>query len=260
MEIRKLDKELIKRANSVSFNGNRGTYSEETYNSYVEKILGWDISDTKKQQLLNTLYKKYNDLLYNEASHVSVMVAGPARYDAKKYDRFDRILQLSSELHKWLEELEKQYNKYKDNNTEDVYIIERIYRLNGLKLDITKELEKLALINGKEFKRIYEEFNPSYNWRKNSNIYKLYEMTKEGILKEKSEKVIYEDKNYKLYSKKDRIFIKFAFKPKRQLIFAMKKKGFFWNQYENAWSTYLERYEKNKEWAKNISKLYEQYI
>lgn len=118
----------------------------------------------------------------------------------------------------------------------------------------------MAILNAKEFIRIYEEFNPTYKWRKNSSIYKMYEAAKEGKLEEKNEKILFEDENYKVYSKKDRIFIKFVFRIKRQLIFALKKKGFFWNSHEGAWSTYLERYEKNKEWTENISTQYSEYI
>lgn len=260
MEIKELNKNMINAANSVSMSGTRGKYRDETYKSCAKEILEWDISDVKKEQLLDTLYKKSMELLNYEASHVSVLVAGPAKYNSKKLDKSDKIISLSSEFYNWFETLKKQYSKYKNDKTEDQKIIKSIYTMLELNLDITKRLEELAVLNVKEFIRLYEAFYPSYKWRKNSNIYKMYEAAKEGKLEEKNEKILFEDDNYKIYSKKDRIFIKFIFKVKRQLIFALKKKGFFWNSYEGAWSTYPDRYEKNKEWTENISKLYKEYL
>lgn len=260
MDIKELDKNLISAADSASFAGNRGKHREDSYNKYAKIICSWDISESKKEKLLNELYKKNMEILKYEASHVSVIVAGPARYNAKKLDKSDKILQLTSEFSTWFEELEKQYKNAKQKETEDSILIDRIYRYNEMNFNITENLKKLAILNAKEFIRIYEEFNPTYKWRKNSSIYKMYEAAKEGKLEEKNEKILFEDENYKVYSKKDRIFIKFVFRIKRQLIFALKKKGFFWNSHEGAWSTYLERYEKNKEWTENISTQYSEYI
>ena len=61
MIIQELDKSLIERANSVSFNGNRGDLRVNSYKSYVEMILGWKISDEKKQTILDKLYEKNMD-------------------------------------------------------------------------------------------------------------------------------------------------------------------------------------------------------
>lgn len=260
MEIKKLDKNIINAANSVSFYGMRGTSREKTYRKCVDEILSWNISENKKQQLLDILYKKNMEILKCEASHVSVIVAGPANYNSKKYDKGDQIFRLSNDFYDWMVSLKKQYDKSQDNKTEDQYIIQKIYKLNEMNLNITENLKDLAILNVKEFIRIFEEFYPSYKWRKNSNIYKTYESAKEGKLEEKNEKIIFEDENYKLYSKKDRIFIKFIFQPKRQLIVALKKRGYFWNSRECAWSTYIQRYERNKEWAENISNQYKEYI
>lgn len=260
MEIKKLDECLINMANSVSFNGNRGRNREIAYESYANQIISWDISKEKKKELLEQLYKKNMDVLRYEASHVSVAVAGPARYNSKKLDKSDKVLELSSELYKWFERMKKQYNESQKKGTEEIMLIKRIYSCQKLNLNITKHLEKLAILNKKEFVRIYEEFAPSYNWRKNSNIYKLYKAAKEGKLEEKNEKILFQDENYRVYSKKDRIFIKFVFEIKNQLRFALKRKGFFWNSYEKAWSTYPYRYEQNKEWTENISEQYKCYI
>lgn len=260
MEIKKLDECLINMANSVSFNGNRGEYREKTYQSYANEIVNWNISEEKKQQLLEQLYKKNMDVLRYEASHVSVAVAGPAKYNSKKLDKSDKVMELSTELYNWFEKIKKQYKEANEKVSEDQKLISRIYKIHSLKLDITETLKKLAILNTKEFVRIYEEFYSTYKWRKNSNIYKMYKAAKEGKLEEKNEKILFQDENYKVYSKKDRVFIKFVFEIKNQLRFALKRKGFFWNSYEKAWSTYPYRYKENKEWTENISEQYKCYI
>ena len=70
--------------------------------------------------------------------------------------------------------------------------------------------------------------------------------------------IIYEDENFTSYIEGDRAYIKFTMKCKRQLIYALKKKGWWWNSYKLAWSTYLDRV--NTEWIKNISEKYEEYL
>ena len=60
MEIKQLDSQQVWRANSNSFNGNRGTLAQESYKSYVEEVLGWEISDSKKQKILDQLYIKFS--------------------------------------------------------------------------------------------------------------------------------------------------------------------------------------------------------
>lgn len=84
MIIKELNKEIINRANSVSFNGTRGMHSEQDYKTYANAILGLPVSEEKKQKLLDILFNKWEKLIKYEAQHVSVMVAGPSKYNAKK--------------------------------------------------------------------------------------------------------------------------------------------------------------------------------
>ena len=74
-------------------NGKRGDVSAQSYKSYIDEVMSWDISEAKKQKILDKLYEKYSEILENEANHVSVLVAGPARYNAKRLDKSDKILQ-----------------------------------------------------------------------------------------------------------------------------------------------------------------------
>jgi len=115
VEIKELSKDLINRANGVSFGGKRGTNSEIEYKSFVEKILSWDISEEKKQKLLDKLYDKRSELLKHEAQHVSVMVAGPAKYNARKLDHSDKIISLLGEFYRWFDGLEKQIKQGAQN-------------------------------------------------------------------------------------------------------------------------------------------------
>lgn len=260
MEIKQLDSQLIDMANSNSFY-NRGTHCEESYKSYINEVLEWKIPDTKKQKILDQLYIKYSKILNYEAQHVPVTVAGPANYNSKRLDKSDQIMQASREFSEWFDDLREQVrnaNK-KDSKDEKVkYIINGIKRLMQLGLDPTKDIISLANIDNKKFIEIYEQLQPKYKWRKNSNIFKLYVASLNGEVKEIEKEVIYEDENFTAYIEGDRAYIKFLMKCKQQLIYALKKKGWWWNTHKGAWSTYLDRVDK--EWIASISEKYKDYL
>lgn len=77
--VKELDKNLIYRANSNSFGGKRGDISQHEYRVYTDRVLSWEISEEKKQSVLDKLHQKWSEILKYEAQHVSVMVAGPAK-------------------------------------------------------------------------------------------------------------------------------------------------------------------------------------
>ena len=68
----------------------------------------------------------------------------------------------------------------------------------------------------------------------------------------------FEDENFVAYTEGDRAYIKFVMIPQRQLIVALKRRKWWWNSSKQAWSTYLNRLDR--EWISNISKQYEKYI
>lgn len=259
LKVKELDKSLVQQANNNSFSGTRGDCSEKTYHTYADKILGWKISDEKKSNLLDKLYEKWCVLISYEAHHVSVMVAGPARYNSKKLDHSDKVLQTLSEICNWFEDLEKQLTQ-SENSVEEVQrLVERAEfadSRNELRPD--DSLMDLALIAPDKFVKMFEKYLPKYKWRKNSNIYKLYEAAKSGKLVAKTRKTFFEDANLTAYRYGDRAFIKFLMRPKRQLIVALKSRGWWWNSGECAWSTYLDRLDE--EWVSNISTQYSKYI
>lgn len=261
MKIKELDRNLIELANSHSFNGNRGDLRERAYKEYVEMILEWNISDTKKQKILDKLYTKNMELLSYEAQYVSVIVAGPAKYNAKKYDKGDKILELSHNLCVWIEEMEKQIKEFENNTTVDEetsYILSGIDRLYKLNLNPTNKIMKLATINNEVFIKTYAKYEPIFKWRKNSNIYKLYQKSLNGEIKEIRKEIFFQDDNLTAYIEGDRAYIKFIMKPQRQLIVALKSRKWWWNSYKSAWSTYLSKLDK--EWVSNISERYNKYI
>ena len=258
--VKPLDKNLIHSANSNSMGGKRGDISAHDYEVYAGKILSWEISDTKKQQLLNKLHEKWTEILRHEAQHVSVMVAGPAKYNARKLDHSDRILSLSAQFCEWFEDLERQVKQGQKENDKVEYLkgmVEFCMKPDN-PCDPTSHLSQLALYDPEAFKKYYEELQPTYKWRKNSTIAKLYAQAVAGEIKTIKKEVFFEDENFTAYTKGDRAYIKFLMRPKRQLIVALKSRGYWWNSYEEAWSTYPDKLDK--EWVQTISSRYGQYI
>ena len=261
LNIKELDKTQLQRANSISFNNDRGDIREKIYKSCVNEILEWNISEAKKQKILDRLYQKNMEILKYEASFVSVIVAGPAKYNGAKRDKeADRIMELASDFNVWFSNLEKQYKNFKKPSKEDSIKkkVTEIIQLHKLGLDIKNELIDLSNLDNKKFIELFEKFNQIYKWKKNTIIYKVYTASKNGEIKEKKEEILFEDENFTAYLKNDRVFIKFIFKPQAQLKFALKKKGYWWNSREKSWSTYPSRLDM--EWVKSISSKYEKYI
>ena len=261
LNIKELDKTQLQRANNVSFNNDRGDIREKIYKSCVNEILEWNISEVKKQKILDRLYQKNMEILKYEASFVSVIVAGPAKYNGEKRDKeADKIMELSSDFNVWFSNLEKQYKNFKKPSKEDSIKkkVAEIMQLHKLGLDIKNELIELSNIDNKKFIELFEKFNQIYKWKKNTIIYKVYIASKNGEIKEKKEEILFEDENFTAYLKNDRVFIKFVFKPQAQLKFALKKKGYWWNSREKSWSTYPSRLDV--EWIKSISSKYEKYL
>lgn len=169
---------MIRRANFNSFGETRGDISEHDYEVYCNRVLEWPISEGKKQKILDKIYEKYMAILSHEASHVSVMVAGPARYNAKKLDHSDQILRLSSEFVEWFRDLEEQAKagpvKQKDEAeiSQLIEMIELCDQREELRPD--GDLARLAMKDNAKFVELFEKLQPKYKWRKNSNLYKLY--------------------------------------------------------------------------------------
>ncbi len=259
-EIIPLNSNLVHMANYNSFNGNRGNVRNASYQSYGQEILEWPIADSRKEKLLKELHKRYSVILNHEANHVSVMVAGPTRYNAKKLDHGDDVLRSSAEFSEWFNGIRKQIkNCQPDEKSKMDDLLEDIqFRDNHEVLDPSIPLMQLAFADNAKFIEIFEKFVEKYRWRKNSNIYKLYVQSKAGEVKEIHKQIVFEDDNFTAYKEGDRYYIKFVLLPKRQLHVALKSRGWWWNSYEKAYSTYLNRFDI--EWVKNISDRYTDYL
>lgn len=260
VQAKPLPPELIEKANSVSFGGSRGNTSNGSYQHYVEEVMEWDIPDSRKQMILNKIYDKWIVILKNESEHVSVMVAGPAKYNSKKLDKSDKILELTSEFCDWFNSTKEQVENFnrKDGKAEQLTRLVEFCMKPNNPCDPTKHLEELALVNQEAFVKYYDKLYPEYKWRKNSTICKLYEAIKAGTLKPIVKETFFSDDNLTAFTEGDRVYIKFLTKPKRQLIVALKSRGWWWNSRQSAWSTYLDRLDK--EWVAEISSRYGQYI
>lgn len=66
------------------------------------------------------------------------------------------------------------------------------------------------------------------------------------------------DEHLVAYTMGDRAYIKFVMKPRQQLIVALKSRKWWWNSNEEAWSTYLNKLDK--EWVQSISTRYADYV
>lgn len=262
MIYKSLSKELIDRANINSMSGHGGDNSEASYEAYCNRVLEWPISEEKKQKILDKIYEKHMAILSHEASHVSVMVAGPARYNAKKLDHSDQIFSLSSEFVEWFKGLEEQVKAGRVRQTDEAEIVRLVETIEFC--DQREELRPdgglalLAMKDNAKFVELFEKLQPKYKWRKNSNLYKLYIASKEGKVKETKRETFFEDENLTAYTMGDRAYIKFTMRPARQLIVALKSRKWWWNSREGAWSTYLDKLDK--EWVENISIRYAKYI
>lgn len=259
IEIPQLNQNWIHNANYNSFAGTRGDHSQASYNSYANEILNWNIADSRKEKLLQELHKRYSEILKYEAQHVSVMVAGPAKYNSKKLGKGDQVLKATHDFCEWFKAIEQQVkNATKEDNKADRLTDMILFCDSRPELDPTNKLAELAIIDNVKFVELFEKLNPKYNWRKNSTIYKLYQKSKAGEVHEIKKEVVFQDDNLTAFKEGDRYYIAFVLKPKQQLKVALKSRKWWWNAYKKAWSTYESKF--NLEWVENISTQYKAYV
>ena len=175
INVRPLDQSLVHQANMNSMSGKRGELAVTSYEGYCERVLSWPISDEKKQKIVDQIYTKCSEQLRYEARHVSVAVAGPAKYNPKKLDHSDTILRLSAEFVEWFNDLERQVQAPAAEDRKRETLLKTIeFTDSRPELDPTGELAELSMVDNAKFIELFEAMQPKYKWRKNSNIYKLY--------------------------------------------------------------------------------------
>ena len=261
MVLKELDQELINKANNNSASGKRGVLSEAEYKTHAKIILSWKLSDEKKEKILDELHKRWSERLKYESRHISKMVAGPARYNAKRMDKSDKILKCTLNISCWFEDVEKQVRDAQRKENDDVIeLYEKIKfcRKTDPSYNPAKDLEKLAYRENKLFIRLYKRFYKQYQWRQRSTVAKLYEKSLAGEIREIRKEVFYEDANFTAYTEGDRAYIKFLMRPQRQLVLALGHHGWWWNSHKRAWSTYIKKLDEK--WVSTISARYAPYI
>lgn len=281
-----LDENLIHMSNSNSFNGKRGELLKKSYEEYRRKIEFSKLTNNQKKKLLDKLYKLYEPIVRYDSQWYSPMVSGPARYPQNKMDKiYERMMDANSKFINWWKSIENQINNSKvskiesdKNEIEDVK--KGFYRFynqlvnNPENKHLASMAERYVIaalkVDTKLYKELFEKLNKVVNYRKNTNIYKAYKQVLDGnlssekIQKKDAEdnKVIFTCSDYIVRKVKiqagDRIGIEFMFRPKNQLIYALKKRGFTWYSLKGLWICKPEKFDL--EWAKNISKQYEKFI
>ena len=66
VKIKELDKSLIHQANSNSMSGQRGDISAHEYEVYCQKVMSWNIPDSRKQKIVDQIYAKWSEQLRHE--------------------------------------------------------------------------------------------------------------------------------------------------------------------------------------------------
>ena len=251
--VHELSKDLIHRSNYNSFAGKRGDISQSSYLVYVEKIKKWDITFENKQKLLNTLFKKWSELLKYESQHVSVMVAGPAKYNSKKLDKGDRILKLSSELSKWFNHIEYQI---KHNTAHDNIIkssdSDAVQKLKDKLEKALKEHQEYKDYNAKARKEGTAPHAPYVLQNSNGRIKAIRDRLAR-LEREKSQEVKEESfGDIKIVDNTElsRVQIIFPGIPDKEIRTELKRFGFKWAPSQGAWQNYRNR--TNLDNAKNI--------
>lgn len=257
---------------------NRGDGTVNSYKAYADEINGWDISLKQKEKLIAQLKKKFDERLSVDARYVPWTVSGPAGYNAKKMNGLaDRAMRTSAEISDWFDKVRENV-KRSNQNTDDRGAKARQseewfnralqsgwYNRNGKPdpTQVANGLAEIALYNPKRFAVLYEKYDKQLHFRKNTNAAKLYEKVKTGEYTGlKGPKKLYESDSYNVYRKNikagERVFIIFPVPPKPQMIWALKKRGWHWNDMENAWSVPVDKYDEK--FVKGIEENYSKYL
>ena len=265
------------RANNNSM-FNRGDNTVNSYKQYADEINGWDISLKQKEKLISQLKKKFDERLSIDARYVPWTVSGPAGYNSKKMGGLaDRALRTSAEISDWFDKVKenvKRSSKKMDDRRESAKREEAWfhkalqsgwYNRDGKPSPtlVAGGLAGIAPYDPQRFAELYEKYDKHLHFRKNTNAAKLYEMVKKGEYTGlKGPKKLYESDSYNVYQKNikagERVFINFPVPPKPQMIWALKKRGWHWNDLENAWSVPVDKYDEK--FVKGIEENYEKYL
>lgn len=188
------------------------------------KKLSFRLEYYSKKKLLDKLYKLYEPILRYDSQYYSVMVSGPAKYPQSKMESIlNRRMEALSKFLDWWHSIETQIQnskqsakekKKKEDESKQIQLkkiiegFERHYQAAKARLkelekknqaDQIKYLPEVALaqsyinkalkIDTNLYKELFEKLNSLVQYRKNSNVYKIYNEVVEGkITNEKLQK------------------------------------------------------------------------
>lgn len=266
--MKELNNKHIESANNNS-QFNRGTNTNKSYTAnynYINENTTGILTD----KFINKLYDLYSDLIYRQSIFVSWNVSGRANYNTSKANKqIDKITEVQEKINKLLEEVENYINNKKASDTD--YNKDKIkeitsdidYWINTKSYTFARDkIIALLKYDIKLFEEYYHKLDAIKPIRKNTNLYKLYinrnqqDTTKETITVTK-----FETYEIIVNNDKQRVFIKNYSKPKPQLRYALKSRGFYWNHHESAWATRISKYtDELKQWAESLETNYAQYL
>lgn len=113
VKIKELDKSLIHQANSNSMSGQRGDISAHEYEVYCQKVMSWNIPDSRKQKIVDQIYAKWSEQLRmasNQGAEIAWLVMAATCHETFGYgrDRLARLKQNSMNNYKQYLEWEKE--------------------------------------------------------------------------------------------------------------------------------------------------------
>lgn len=113
VKIKELDKSLIHQANSNSMSGKRGDISAHEYEVYCQKVMSWNIPDSRKQKIVDQIYAKWSEQLRmasNQGAEIAWLVMAATCHETFGYgrDRLARLKQNSMNNYKQYLEWEKE--------------------------------------------------------------------------------------------------------------------------------------------------------
>lgn len=262
----KLDKEImINSYNNISFYGERRGL--EDFNYYSE-MLSSDLENLGKENQGNYKDKFINkvmDIYYKQARCTSAFIVGPANYNIRRHNK-SRVSRDNAYEHfeRWREKYFKSVNRVRTLSPEDEIekSIERIDKLLNFQAKM-KETNKLirrykdkddeflkselleiyendhgqvtAILEPNCFGNIgYASYELTSVSTKIRNERKKIEVMKVRIERKDTFKPI-EFKGVSVYIENDRVIIKHDEKPSREVIEAIKKRGFKWSPKMKNW-------------------------
>lgn len=175
-----LDKRAIERANSTSFNGNKGEWIDSHYQDKIKYINDSFLNIDDKGYMLRKTYESFTAILIRSGEQVSVLVAGPEKY--KRCTKKD-YMQLWAEFDEWFDKKFKYYvERYKtpaQKKREKInLILKRLhmsYFFGGYIVPNLSDIRKLFAISKQDFIDFYNLYVEKRGTpRKSTILYKLY--------------------------------------------------------------------------------------